>query len=506
MIYHLALLLLGVGFATNLFAKPLCPPDTCTTPAMYLCTQPVVSNIICPQFCLDTAYAITAAHATFDCSLTLMGNCLRYIALPGYFGTDVVQVIACNAATCDTATLYIEVVNSPDLCTGEAPPCKALPIDLCTDWNTPTLICPDFCFTQAYTLVSAGSIHPSNISIGGQCLSYTPLLESVSWDAISIIACPDASGGNCDTVLVNITLGNCNLPPPITPNQTCTPVFTPTDLCFSMEAGEIYSADSVSTSFQCSITAFAQSCITYYPLPGFSGADTVNIPICRIDNPNDCRLQQFIVYVGCELPASVNDIAYISPELLSINGTIIPDVNGYNGIVVNILQNDVNNCLAPISPAIFAPPAHGTAQILPDNSISYQPDAGFNGADAVTLQLCNACNQCTYSSLHLYIAPQPDTTTTTGISIFPTTASTLPAITGISYLAAQNAFAVAIAPLSGQNARLSLYATNGQCLIRQSVEPTTHTLLLPATALPSGIYIVSLETEQGRASVKVWKE
>lgn len=509
---HLALLIL-LFFTPELtaWAKPLAPPDSCAAPPVYLCTQPVVSNIICPQFCLDTAsYTITEAHATFDCSLTLMGNCVRYIALPGYFGTDVVTVIACNALVCDTNTLYIEVVASPDLCTPTTtPPCEQSPSEFCTDYNAPNNVCPNFCFTQPYSLVSATSTHPAQITLNSQCFTYTPLLQTVSWDAITVIACT-TDAAQCDTLQIQVALGNCNEPPPITPNQICTPVFTPIDLCFEMQAGEIYSDDAITTAFQCSINAFAQSCITYYPLPGFAGTDTVTIPVCMANNPKNCRLQQFVVHVGCEAPNVVNDIVYISPEWVSINGSIIPDENGYDGITLQPLQNDDAGCQAPVTISVITPPGNGTLTVLPDGQqLQYLPDAGFSGAQTASLQLCNACNQCSYSTLNLYIAPA---NTTTALPPMQHGSAAQPTFTAV-YLPQNQAFLLTFRKeIYPQAAYLSLYNVNGQLLHTQPVasaasNTTPTTLQLPAAGLPAGLYLLRLQTATGNTAViKVWKE
>ena len=201
---------------------PIAPPDSCITPTHYLCTQPIIPNIICPEFCLEGDYTIISAHALFDCSLTLMGTCVRYIALPGFIATDMVEVIACDSVTCDTSMLVINVVATSDLCTTDPPvppPCQTSPDSVCTDWNNELAICPDFCFTTSYFLSSVASTHAANITLNGNCFSYTPLVETVSWDMITVIAC-SSDAGLCDTLQINIVLGDCNQPPAPTPGQT----------------------------------------------------------------------------------------------------------------------------------------------------------------------------------------------------------------------------------------------------------------------------------------------
>ncbi len=496
----LVLFLLWQSYIHDIQSMPLAPPDSCLTPTHYLCTQPIIPNIICPEFCLDGDYTIISAHALFDCSITLMGTCVRYIALPGFIATDFVQVIACNAITCDTSMLVINVVASPDLCTTDPPdppPCQISPASICTDWDNELQICPDFCFTSSHSLTSVTSAHSSDIALDGTCFLYTPLVETVSWDMITVIACSEA--GLCDTLQINIVLGDCNQTPAPTPNQTCTNVFTPIDLCFEMEAGEIFIAEEVETTFQCSITAFAQSCITYYPLPGFSGVDTVIIPICRIDDPDNCRMQQFVVFVGCPSPVAVNDIAYISPSWVSINGSIITDDYGYDGIIVSPAQNDFNVCLAPLVLNVLTPPKNGELIVLPDLQLQYTPYTGFSGTETIQLQMCDPCGQCSASNLTLYVAAQTEINT----SVHQTSGSCEAdnnSIKSVYYLHEVKELSVSLSIVPNTEAYLSIYASNGQLMSFVKILPYSigqQTYHIPTEGLSKGVYILSLTSPHG---------
>jgi len=501
------LLILLLSQSIGLFAFSFAPADSCTTPVNYLCTQPVVLNIICPDFCLEGDYTIVSAHALFDCSITLMETCIRYIALPGFIATDTVEVVACNETVCDTALLVIHVVGTPDLCLIDPPPlpeCESSPSSLCTVWNQNTEICPDFCFTVPYEITAVNSVHSSEIMVNGPCFSYSPFTETVSWDVLTVIGC-DFSG-NCDTLEIYVTLGDCNAPPVPSPEQICTEIFTPIDLCFEMEAGEIFSASDITTTFECSITAFAQSCITYYPLPGFSGADTINIPICQIDNPENCRNQQFVVFVGCQVPSVVTDIAYISPDWVSINGQISSDENGYDGIVLSPLQNDNFNCLSPLSLNIADLPQHGILNVLPGLLIEYIPNEGFYGTENISLQICNLCGQCSGSELTVFIAPQ-NNTGTTGIEQTVGNQIDLPKILEVNSSLNDSHLSVIVLLPVDVTANLTLTATNGQTVAGVKLPPYSveqRELKLPVYKISTGLYVLTLATANGKISRKIW--
>ena len=273
-----------------------------------------------------------------------------------------------------------------------------------------------------------------------------------------------------------------------------------------MEAGEIFIAEEVETTFQCSITAFAQSCITYYPLPGFSGVDTVSIPICRIEDSNDCRIQEFVVFVGCSSPIAVNDIAYISPTWVSINGNIIADDNGYDGINLSPAQNDFTDCLAPLTLNILTPPKNGELIVLPDVQLQYTPSTGFNGTETMLLQICNACGQCSTSNLTLYVTAQSEINT--AVHPIPGTCEVgHSSIERVVYLHKDKELVVTLSNAPNTEANLSLYATTGQLMsFVKILQPSIGQLTFhfPISDLPKGIYILSLSTAYGVVSEKFY--
>lgn len=493
-------------FSLNLWCKavvlPL-PPDSCITPIHHLCTQPVVSNIVCPQFCIEQPYTVVSAHALFDCSLTLMGECVRYIALPGFIATDYVQVVACNETQCDTATLVINVVANPDLCTPiSPPPCEVSPNQVCANWNEMTTICPEFCLPDVYSLVAVSSLHPAMVGLlPNNCFTYTATAESVSWDLVTVVGCTGT--GLCDTLQIQVALGDCTQPPPVSPDIVCTGVFNPIDLCFNMESGEIFTASEISTTFECSITAFAQSCITYYPLPGFSGIDTVSIPICQLNNPTNCRIQRFVVFVGCGQPISVNDLVYISEAWVSVNGAILPNANGYKGVLIAPLQNDLLPCAMPDSLTIVTPPQNGSLTLLPDNLLFYVPNAGFGGTEPITLQYCTPCNTCTTGNLTIHVtAPQ----------VISSAASITNRDNEVMRAVWQNANSLQIyypPSLLGSAAGFTLFTPQGQVVSKHDVAslPPYTTFFAIDQTLPAGLYLLQLGLPNGaKYVVKVWKE
>ena len=62
---------------------------------------------------------------------------------------------------------------------------------------------------------------------------------------------------------------------------------------------------------------------------------------------------------------------------------------------LDVLANDADPDGDPLHVgAISTAPAHGTATILPDNHVSYTPDAGYSGADSFVYTACDPFGQC----------------------------------------------------------------------------------------------------------------
>ncbi|MDA7502300.1 Ig-like domain-containing protein, partial [Chitinophagales bacterium] len=94
------------------------PPVDCENETITTCVEPVTPIVFCPAFCEfpDGNYEITELSTTYNCSLVDLGDgCIRYTALPGYAGNDVIEVTACNnAGDCATIFITVQVGNCDD--------------------------------------------------------------------------------------------------------------------------------------------------------------------------------------------------------------------------------------------------------------------------------------------------------------------------------------------------------------------------------------------------------
>jgi len=190
------------------------------------CDNPAV----CPEFCnLSGNITITNQTSLFDCSVTNLNNdCVRYLSLPAFIGTDQVTITGCDdQGNCQDVVISVTVGDcnapvtpDPPVNPPVVPPATCGPYDLCIQQIVSTEVCPQFCTVGAdYSLTSVTSSHDCQAEItSAQCFDYLSLPLFVGLDVVSVTACDGA--GNCETVVMNITVAaNCGPTPVVDMDQ-----------------------------------------------------------------------------------------------------------------------------------------------------------------------------------------------------------------------------------------------------------------------------------------------
>lgn len=79
-------------------------------------------------------------------------------------------------------------------------------------------------------------------------------------------------------------------------------------------------------------------------------------------------------------------------------------------VITNVLANDTDpsGTLDTSSVAIITAPVNGTATVLADGQISYQPNANYFGTDSYVYQVCNTAGACAQATVNLAIASVND--------------------------------------------------------------------------------------------------
>ena len=129
--------------------------------------------------------------------------------------------------------------------------------------------------------------------------------------------------------------------------------------------------------------------VTYTPNAGFAGTDSL---VYEIQSPDGRRATATVTIKG-----TANCTMQANPDAVT---TIMND-----SVTIFPVRNDVV-CNAP-SVKIITKPLYGLAQVLPNNSIAYQPGYNFVGGDVIEYEICNGNNQCSRSYISIQTqAPQ----------------------------------------------------------------------------------------------------
>ena len=226
--------------------------------------------------------------------------CVTYTPTAGFSGTDAICLIVCDqTGRCDTTSIPVTVVPAvPENIDSLAP--IVIPTPITTPQDSTASICTpilDANLGDAFT-ANLCSSSPANgtatpIVNGNElCLEYTPNAAYVGNDEICVIVCDNT--GLCDTVIIPVQVTPTPqpedtlqapiavLPPIVTPeDSTITTCGTITDanpgdthtarVCEQPANGRvILSVDNATNEL----------CMTFDPVAGFEGIDSVCISVC----------------------------------------------------------------------------------------------------------------------------------------------------------------------------------------------------------------------------------
>ena len=193
---------------------------------------------------------------------------------------------------------------------------------------------------------------------------YVPhVLCSIAWDHITVIS------------------AKVNHPPVAVNDTVLTPEGTPTIIAVmnndSDPDGNPIHVTNIGTPVNGTVVLNPNGTITYKPNSGFFGTDVFTYTICDNGIPSLC--DQAVVYVNVS-PVNNPPLANADVANTSMNTVVKIPVQGND-------SDPDNNPLK--TNAIVANPAHGTATINADGTISYLPNTGFAGTDNFQYQVCD---------------------------------------------------------------------------------------------------------------------
>jgi hypothetical protein len=222
-------------------------------------------------------------------------------------------------------------------------------------------------------------------------LTYTPDQNFVGNDTLIYEICDP--WGACDTTEVVIT---------VLPVIDTIEVTIPEDSMYTVCADEITTFTEPASDIQiCDEPTNGQldvteTCVTYFPDPGFIGVDTFCVYVCHPDDPLLCDTTIIIITV-----TPVND----PPVAVDDAETTDEDTP----VVIDVLDNDSDPDDPLGEPDVIDDPANGTVIVNGDSTITYTPDDNFVGQDTFTYVICDPEPLCDTATVIITVLPVIDT-------------------------------------------------------------------------------------------------
>jgi gliding motility-associated-like protein len=380
---------------------PVAQNDAASTPE----DVPVSVNVLANDYDIDGyllpgSVAVLLPPANGTASVNPDGS-ISYTPDPDWFGTDSLQYQVCdNEGLCDQAWVIITVtpVNDPPLAVDDA---ASTPED--TPVTVPVLDNDsdvDGALDPGSVSVLSGPSNGSTLAdpLTGQ-ITYTPDPNWYGVDQFTYQVC-DYQGA-CDQAVVTITVTPVNDPPVAVDDH----VSTDEDITLTIPVlNNDYDIDGFLVPGSVSVVTAPNhgaasvnpdGSITYNPDADFYGTDSLTYQVC--DNEGLC--DQAVVYIEV---GSVNDPPVAVDDVVSTPEDV--------AVTVNVLANDsdVDGYLVPGSVAVLNPPAHGTAVVNPDGSITYTPNPDWFGTDTLTYQVCDNEGACDVAQVTVHVTPVND--------------------------------------------------------------------------------------------------
>ena len=313
--------------------------------------------------------------------IPLSGGTYVYVPDTGFVGIDSFIYVICDdyiVPLCDTATVYITVVNNnPPMVVNE------IGEEVDTIFATTLVDTPfDDCIIAVdpdgdnitIDLLQAG-LNGTVMFTNDSCFVYTPNDGFVGTDTLIFIACDDGIPSLCDTVTYIIDVIDEDLIPTANPDEETTPINTPVTIPILandiLEPDEPITLEIVEEPENGTVVVTDDNEIIYTPDPDFVGLDSFIYEICDLTS---CDTAIVYVNVVPDLVLELIDDAYQTD----------PDVP----ISFNVCDNDIYDGFIEV--VWFEQPPMGTVGQIEDQGCDFTYIPNGSGVDCFLYVVENA--------------------------------------------------------------------------------------------------------------------
>ena len=295
---------------------------------------------------------------------------VTYTPDENYNGTDsFIYIVSDGNGGLDTATVTVIInpVNDPPVATND---------NLTTDEDVPgtvnVLANDSDVDGDALTVSSVGNpSHGLVINNNDGTITYKPDANYYGADSFTYVV-SDGNGG-LDTATVTVTVNPVNDPPTAVDDTLITDEDTPGTVNVlandSDVEGDALTVTAVDTPSHGSVVDNGDGTITYTPDANYNGTDSFTYTVSDGNGGNSTATVHVTVNAVNDPPIAADD-----------NLTTDEDTPG----TVDVLANDSDVDSDELSVSTVGTPSHGSAVINDDYTITYTPDANYNGTDSFT--------------------------------------------------------------------------------------------------------------------------
>ncbi len=250
--------------------------------------------------------------------------------------------------------------------------------------------------------VTAATALNGTVSIGpGGVVTYTPNANFNGTDTITYVL-SDGNGGT-STAAVTVTVNPVNDPPVAVNDTAITNEDTPVTLNPLANDTDIDGDPltiTAATSPNGTVVINPDGTITFTPAPNFNGPATISYTIS--DGNGGTSTATITVQVD-----EVNDVPVANPSTATTNED--------TPVNVPVLANDTDADGDPLTVTSASAP-NGTVAINPDGSVTYTPNANFNGTDTITYTITDGNGGFSTSTVIVTVSPVNDAPAATPIA------------------------------------------------------------------------------------------
>ncbi len=342
-----------------------------------------------------------------------------YTPAPGFEGEDTFTYTICDNQTpalCDTATVTIQVLGSPENITTAVDDAYYGFPDAAITGNVLDNDTDPEGDNQTVDVAVSPSNGPSNGTVvlnADGIFTYTPNPSYVGTDSFVYEIFDNGTPVARDRATVYISINPTGTGNEILAIDDINDTFVDLPVNGDVSTNDINTDGPAGTEVFTLVTGPTNGTLTfnpdgtytYVPGPGYIGEDTFVYQVCDGGNPVACDTAT--VYIEVQPVGSPSNEPPVANADTNSTQVGVP-VDG------TVLPNDYDPDGDPIVVTANTPPSNGTVTINPDGTYTYTPAPGFEGEDTFTYTICD--NQtpalCDTATVTIQVLGSPENITT----------------------------------------------------------------------------------------------